>query len=152
MEEQHFRAPHMKTKFADSDVRWAGQMRGLIIEHHVSGWFREHYPNYYVEPDNYRQWTRVCSHDFKLKTPTGLLYLDVSGPRKDGTFGSYNQKPRSGVDYHILCTPLGFICWSDCDFHQGFEIIGVVRAEHYLPTIFTRNILPFASWLRNIGL
>ncbi len=152
LEEQRLRAPHMMTKFAYNDVRVAGQIRGLVIEHHVSGWFQEHYPQHYLEPDNYGQWDKVCSHDFKLKTPEKVLYLDVSGPRKDGSFGAYEYKPRAGVDFHILCKPLGFVRWDQCDYHKGFEIVGVVKPEHYRAAIFTEHIILFASWLKSIGL
>ncbi|MCS6929769.1 MAG: hypothetical protein NZM43_09755 [Saprospiraceae bacterium] len=151
-EEQRMRAPHMMTKFIYNDVRLAGQLRGLVIEHHVSGWFRQHYPSCFVEPDNYQRWKEVCSHDFKLITPTGLLHIDVSGPRKDGSFGSYALKPKQGVDYHILCRPVGFIRWDDCDYQKGFEIIGVVEAPYFQPTISPERVLSLAGWLKHIGL
>ncbi len=152
LEEQRLRAPYMMTKFAHSDARRAGQLRGLIIEHHVSGWFRENYPAHYLEPDNYRRWDVMCSHDFKLKTPIGLLLIDVSGPRKDGNFGSYEYKPKSGVDFHILCRPVGFVRWDCCDYQQGFEIAGVVRSEHYRVVIDTREMLSLERWIKSIGL
>lgn len=152
LEEQRLRAPHMMTKFAQNDIRVAGQLRGLVIEHHVSGWFRQHYPAQYVEPDNYQRWTATCSHDFKLKTPAGLLRIDVSGPRKDGSFGAYDLKPKQRVDYHILCRPIGFVRWDECDYHKGFEILGAVAARHFQTTIFTGHILPLHTWLKNIGL
>ncbi len=152
LEEQRRRAPHMLTKFAHNAVRVAGQMRGLIIEHHVSGWFRENYPERFLEPDNYRKWERVCSHDFKLNTPIGLLLIDVSGPKKDGSFGAYPFKPRCDVHFHILCRPLGFVRWDCCDYRQGFEVIGVLTSEHFQPVIFTQHIVPLKDWLNHIGL
>lgn len=150
--EQEQRAPHMITKFEDNAARRAGQLRGLVIEHHVSGWFKKNYPLYYLEPDNYRQWTRICSHDFKLNINFKIHLIDVTGPRKDGTFGSYDYKPKENVDYHILCAALGFRSWSDCDFLKGFEILGVVVAKDYLPTIEKSKIIEFNTWLKKIGL
>lgn len=152
LEEQRRRAPHMMTKFANTDVRTAGQIRGLVIEHHVSGWFRQRYPSGYLEPDNYQRWADMCSHDFKLKTPGGILYIDVSGPRKDGSFGAYDLKPRHKVDYHILCRPIGFVRWDDCDYQKGFEILGVVEAQHFQTALPVEHIMPLNTWLKNIGL
>lgn len=152
IEERSARAPFMMTKFANNDARKAGQIRGLVIEHHVSGWFKSNYPNYYLEPDNYRQWTKICSHDFKLKINVNIHFIDVTGPKKDGTFGSYDYKPKDGVDYHILCTALGFVSWDNCDFSKGFEILGVVTAADYLPTLDNKKIIQFTTWLKSIGL
>ncbi|MCZ2102292.1 MAG: hypothetical protein LC107_12245 [Chitinophagales bacterium] len=132
LEEQRERAPHMMTKFADTDARKAGQIRGLVIEHHVSGWFKDQYPHHYREADNYRQWTQFCSHDFKLVIHPNLYNIDVSGPKKDGSFGSYKLKPNTNVHFHILCAALGFAAWDNCDFTKGFKILGVVNASDYL--------------------
>lgn len=152
IEEQRERAPFMMTKFADNAARKAGQLRGLVIEHHVSGWFKTTYPQYYSEPDNYRQWTKICSHDFKLKINFKVHFIDVTGPKKDGSFGSYDYKPKAGVDYHILCTALGFTSWNNCDFSKGFKVLGVVKAADYLPTLDKDKIIQFTNWLKSIGL
>ena len=150
--EQKMRSPHMITKYADSPARKAGQIRGLVIEHHVSGWFKENYPEYYEEPDNYHKWTEICPHDFKLKLKDKVIYIDVTGPRKDGTFGSYSSKPKRGVDYHIIATPIGFKSWDKVDYKQGFQIIGVVKAVDYKQNIDRDKIINFENWLKNIGL
>lgn len=152
IQEQKERAPFMLTKFVDNDARKAGQIRGLVIEHHVSGWFKNQYPDYYSEPDNYRQWTEICSHDFKLQINFTLHFIDVTGPKKDGSFGSYANKPKAGVDYHILCAALGFTSWNNCDFTKGFKILGVVEAADYLITINNNKIIKFTDWLKSIGL
>lgn len=152
LEEQKERAPYMVTKFSNNAARKAGQIRGLVIEHHVSGWFRDNFPQQYLEADNYRKWTIMCSHDFKLKIGTNLYNIDVTGPKKDGTFGSYDQKPKHGVDYHIMCTPIGFKSWNDCSFNDGFMILGVVKAADYLPSINPSKIIDFNNWLKSIGL
>jgi hypothetical protein len=152
LEEQKMRAPYMLTKYANSEARKAGQLRGLIIEHHVSGWFKKYYPLHYMEPENYHQWTQICSHDFKLKTPSRILYIDVSGPKKDGSFGSYRYKPQAGVDFHILCSAVGFKSWDCVDYKKGFEILGVVIPKNYKTTINPKDIINFGDWLKQMGL
>lgn len=150
--EQEMRSPHMITKFANSAARKAGQIRGLLVEHHVSGWFETNYQANYVQPDNYQQWTRPCAHDFKLNINGTQLIIDVTGPKKDGSFGSYSQKPTAGVDFHIMCKPIGFVNWNNVDYSQGFEIIGVVRAQDYKQNVNPNTIIPFNDWLKQISL
>ena len=152
LHEQKMRSPYMITKYTNSPARISGQIRGLVIEHHVSGWFKKHYPDYYEEPDNYQKWKEICAHDFKLKINGKILYIDVSGPRKDGTFGSYLSKPKSGVDYHIIATPIGFKTWNNIDYTKGFKIIGVVKSIDYKHTIDKNKIINFEVWLNMIGL
>jgi hypothetical protein len=150
--ENKMRAPHMMTKYADTPARKAGRLRGLIIEHHVSGWFRENFPDNYREPDNYQKWTEKCAHDFKLAINGKTYKIDVSGPRKDGSFGNYSRKPKTGVDFHILAKPVGFASWDNVDYKKGFEIIGVVEPENFLTRIEEARIVHFENWLENIGL
>lgn len=150
--EQEMRAPHMLTKFANNAKRKAGQIRGLIIEHHVSGWFKANYPNSYENPDNHEKWTQWCSHDFKLTINNNILNIDVTGPRADGSFGSYSQKPKNGVDYHIMCHPIGFESWDKVDYSRGFKVLGVVKAEDYKKTIDRSKVIPINNWLKQIGL
>ena len=88
LEEQKNRAPHMLTKVANTAARKAGQIRCLVIEHHVADWFRRYYPFQFLEADNYQKWTQYCAHDFKLKVSSRLYHIDVAGPRKNGSFGS----------------------------------------------------------------
>ncbi|MCS6974497.1 MAG: hypothetical protein NZM13_08430 [Cyclobacteriaceae bacterium] len=152
LEEQRQREPYMLTKFKNTPARKEGQKRGLVIQHHVSGWFKENYPDHYLEADNFRQWDKICSHDFKLKVKAGVICIDVSGPDKDGNFGCYYEKPTAGVDFHILCKPLGFKAWNDCDFTRGFEISGVLKSQDYLTRIDPQQIIGFQTWLNNIGL
>jgi len=150
--EQKMRSPHMLTKFANTPARKAGQTRGLIIEHHISGWFKENFPEYYEEPDNFQQWTKISSHDFKVIINGKIIYIDVTGPRKDGTFGSYSQKPKQGVDFHIIAMPIGFVSWNNVDYKQGFKILGVVKACDYKSNIDKNKIIDFEDWLKEIGL
>ena len=150
--EQKMRAPYMFTKFADNAARKAGQIRGLVVEHHVSGWFKLNFPKHYLEPNNYQKWTEICSHDFKLKFNSRTIFVDVSGPKKDGSFGSYDMKPKTGVDYHILCNPIGFESWDDVDFQKGFEVLGVLEPTKYTPSIQNSDIIDFEVWIKSIGL
>jgi hypothetical protein len=150
--EQAMRAPYMVTKYADSPARKAGRLRGLVIEHHVSGWFRQHYPEFYKEPDNFHQWKKMCSHDFKLSMPGQVLRIDVTGPRKDGSFGSYAQKPKEGVDFHIMARPVGFKRWDQVDYSRGFQILGIVKPEHYRQYINVKHVLSFDDWIKLIKL
>jgi len=150
--EREKRAPFMRTKYADTEARRKGQLRGLVIEHHVSGWFKRNFRSNYLEPDNYRQWTKTCPHDFKLKIKGTVYRVDVSGPKKDGSFGSYHQKPHHGVDYHILAKPIGLKSWNDVDYKKGFEIIGVLEAQNFGRQIDKTRIIPFDKWLKSIKL
>ena len=152
LEEQNNRAPFMLTKVADTAARKAGQLRGLVIEQHVAWWFRRYYPFQYLEADNYQQWTHPCAHDFKLKISSRIYRVDVAGPRKNGSFGSYQQKPSSNVDYHILCKALGFKSWNQIDFKQGFEIIGVVLPRDFNMEISPKSVIPISDWLKMIHL
>ncbi len=152
IQEQKMRSPYMRTKFADSEARREGQIRGLVIEHHVSGWFKQNFRRYYLEPDNYKQWTKMCPHDFKLKINGKIYRIDISGPRKNGTFGTYSEKPHYGVDYHILAKPLGLKSWNNVDYRKGFEIIGVIAARDFKQKIDKSRIIPFENWLKTIKL
>ena len=121
----------MMTKFKNTPARKAGQIRGLVIEQHVSEWFRQHFSDEFEEADNYRQWTIHCPHDFKLNVGGKIYPIDVSGPHRNGTFGSYEKKPKYGVDYHIITSAIGFDNWDNVDFSQGFEMLGVVHKDNY---------------------
>lgn len=151
LEEQRARAPYMLTKFENNAARKAGQIRGLVVEHHVAEWFKDNYQNNYLDADNYRQWTKPCSHDFKLDLGDKIINVDVTGPKKLGGFGSYPRKPKQGVDIHILCNPVGFKSWNNCDFEKGFEILGVVKSINYKQTINPKNIISFEVWLSRLN-
>lgn len=152
VEEQRLRAPHMLTKYANSAARKAGQIRGLAIEHHVSDYFRSNYPDNFLEADNYQIWNQPCGHDFKLRVCNEILKIDVTGPKKDGTFGSYSQKPSYGVDYHIVTEAVGFVNWNNIDFEKGFNILGVVSSRRYVQRLDVSNIGSLKRWLKYIGL
>lgn len=151
LEEQRMRAPHMLTKFANNAARQAGQIRGLVIEHHVSDYFRRNYSDNFLEADNYQIWTQPCGHDFKLNINDVTHRIDVTGPKKDGTFGSYSQKPSYGVDYHIVTEAIGFVNWNNIDFEKGFNILGVVSPRRYVQRLDINKIGSVERWLMHTG-
>ena len=143
----------MMTKIKNTPARKAGQIRGLVIEHHVSEWFRQHYSDEFEEADNYRQWTIPCAHDFKLNVRGKIYRIDVSGPKKYGIFGSYDLKPKYGVDYHIVTSAVGFASWNKVDYYQGFEILGVVDRHNYTTELDIKKLqFTLSKFLTSIGL
>jgi len=95
------RQPYMIQKTNAPKVRvYRARARGLLIEHHVSGWFKTHWPEYWRPPDNYGQWDRPCDHDFKLQVPGRTFKVDVAGKHLDGTYGLSHSKV--ATDIHIL--------------------------------------------------
>jgi len=143
----------MMTKFKNTPARKAGQIRGLVIEQHVSEWFRQHFSDEFEEADNYRQWTIHCPHDFKLNVRGKIYRIDVSGPKKHGIFGSYDLKPKYGVDYHKVTSAVGFASWNKVDYYQGFEILGVVDRHNYTTELDIEKLqFTLSEFLTSIGL
>ena len=101
---------------------------GLVLEHHVAGWFKAHYPTLYREPENQGIWDRPCNHDFKLASDDWMIKVDVSGPDWRGQYGHRGRKPKA--DVHLLCRITG----ADCTFE------GVVRGES-----FGENCIPMTA-------
>ena len=102
--ESHMRRPHMLTKVADCYQRWAGLSRGMLIQNHISQWFREQWPDQWRPPDNEGKWSSPCDHDFKLLLPAGyggLSKVDAMGPRADGAFGFPQGGGKRPVDIHL---------------------------------------------------
>ena len=60
----------MMTKIKNTPARKAGQIRGLVIEQHVSEWFKQHYSVEFEEADNYRKWTvngiKIITNGFRF--------------------------------------------------------------------------------------
>lgn len=102
--ESLMRVNSMIRKHVTSDERRnLGLANGQVIEHHVSDWFKEQWPDFYLEPDNKGQWERPCSHDFKLRIGNQVLEVDVTGPRlRGGLYGNPGGGKKS-VDLHLLC-------------------------------------------------
>lgn len=99
------RFPHMiqKNKSVPLDARAYGCARGLVIEHHVTSWFMQKWPDLILLPDNAKRWTDPCDHDFKIRHPeTGyILLVDIWGPNKRGL---YTKPPaKKGTHLHLQC-------------------------------------------------
>lgn len=151
VEEVRLRKPHMFTKVSESEKRDAGQIRGIIVEQHVSDYLQLKYPNNYQNPDNYQIWHQPCNHDFKLAINGRTIKVDVSGPKADVTYGAYAMKP-SGCDYHIIVKVIGMQSWNNIDYNQGFEILGVVSGANYVVNLNITTLEPFDVWIKRIGL
>lgn len=93
------RNQYMINKIRDYERRNLVRAQGLVVEKHVTNWFKRNYPNFYREADNYRQWERACRHDFKLQVGDKSLSVDVSSDVGNG-YHSHNKKP---TDLHLLC-------------------------------------------------
>jgi hypothetical protein len=141
------RAPFMLTKFADNKKRRAGQERGLVIEHHVRAWLRDQLKERVLGATNEGKWQEPCNHDLRILCAGGqMLMIDISGPKSNGTYGSYAQKP-GGCHFHILARPFGMKDWEKIDYKDGFEITGVVTGAQYQPAINLTDVMPIANWL-----
>lgn len=123
------RMPYMVTKYttATPERRFLSGAKGLVIEAHVTDWFKKNWPRFYREPDNYEQWERPCYHDFKLDIGKRVLLVDISGEKLNGQYGN----PGGGkmpVDLHLLCSVdegANKVIWK-----------GFVRGEKYTAGIF----------------
>lgn len=97
------RLPHMIQKVASAspEARNLGAAKGLVVESHVSDWFRMKWPEFWREPDNARSWERPCSHDFKLIVDDAIWLVDVASQKKNGKWGLSEFK--QAVHFHLLC-------------------------------------------------
>lgn len=101
---------------------------GLVIEKHVSQWFAEKYPEFYLPPDNEGHWEQWCNHDFKLKIGEHVFLIDVAGPDKNGQYGKRGKKPKT--DLHLVCRITG----KDCLWE------GAVRGERFGQIVIPETI------------
>lgn len=100
------RAPTMLTKTATSRVRRIrGLARGMLIQEHVTEYFRSRWPEYYHPPENDQQWDRWSDHDFKLVMGVKLWKVDVLGEHLEGGYGLARMK--RAVDIHVLAKLAG---------------------------------------------
>jgi hypothetical protein len=101
------RDPYLKIKSSvpREKIAWA-RARGFVLEKHVAGWFKENWPDFYLPPENEREWRRGSNHDFKLRVDGRVFKVDVSGPRQDGQFGNPGQGKRR-ADFHLICEIVG---------------------------------------------
>jgi hypothetical protein len=61
------RSEHMENKHnIDIASRMKKRAKGLLIEHHVSGWYRRQWPLLFKEPNNKDIYNMACSHDLTV--------------------------------------------------------------------------------------
>ena len=80
--------------------------KGLVLERHVAGWFKENWAGFYRPPDNEGQWKHPCDHDFKLTIDGQIWKVDVFGPNAKGNFADPGNGKRK-VDLHLACEIIG---------------------------------------------
>ena len=97
----------MLTKQESSFYRFHTMHGGMAIEFHVSNWFQEKWPEFWKPPDNEYNYKVPCDHDFKLALPDRVYGVDVAGPLRDGTFGTYSAKLRTDLRVFAEMEPGG---------------------------------------------
>lgn len=130
--ESLMRSRHMvinNPSLRNTEILNRARSSGLVLEHHVSEWFKEQYPAIYQHADNHGAWDRPCNHDFKLLINGRPLLVDVAGPDWHGNYGKRGRKPKAEV--HLLCRISG----KDCLFE------GVVGGED-----FTESVIPITAF------
>lgn len=134
------RSPFMLQKEKAANTERLNYMRaqGLVLQEHVALWFKEHWPMFYKEARNYRQWANPCNHDFILNVGNHAYMVDVTGPDKHGCFGKKPRKPTT--DIHLTCYPSGKFCiWN-----------GVLRGSEFKETVIPETAsspISFVVWL-----
>lgn len=93
------RDSHMLYKYGRTEKTVSKRANGLVIERHVADWFASKWPEFYREPDNYKQWQRPCQHDFKLEIDGKVHLVDVASP----TEHSYHSHNKLSTHLHLLC-------------------------------------------------
>ena len=129
--ESLMRSKHMiinNPSLRNTEILNRARSSGLVLEHHISDWFKEKYPSLYQHPENHEKWDRPCNHDFKLLINNRCFLVDVAGPDWHGKYGKRGRK--SKADVHLLCRISG----KDCVFE------GVVNGDD-----FTENVLPLTA-------
>lgn len=72
------REPYMLNKFGKGSQSWYERRRyGMLVEYHITNYFRNHYPQYFVEPSNKSDYTRPSKDDFILQTEWNRIVVDV---------------------------------------------------------------------------
>ena len=101
--EATMRINSMVNKFGKApEVRNMAVAEGYTKEVPVRHFFKANWPDFYQEPDNNRQWSRPCDHDFRLCVNNHVFHIDVMGPRqRDKSFGLNPGK--HPTDWHLLC-------------------------------------------------
>lgn len=135
------RAPHMmvhNSGLAHTEKLNRVRSSGLVLEKHVTRWFKLKYPDFYGEAANAGIWQRPCTHDFTLSINGRLFLIDVAGPDARGQHGRRGRK--HSTDLHLICRVSGDHClWE-----------GVVRGEGFNESIDPISIFSptaFLVWL-----
>lgn len=126
------RSKHMVTKIADTPARWEGMARGMILERHVAGWFRDQWPDSWAPPDNAGRWREWCNHDFKLRLYGRAYLVDVMGPLRDGMFGLPAGGGKRLVDLHVVARQRGADV-AICGFQHGKALAERFGEEETIP-------------------
>lgn len=119
------------------------RVKALVLEKHVSEWFAEKYPDFYMPPDNADRFDSWCDHDFKLSVNGTVFRVDVAGPDKNGHYGHRGRKPRT--DLHLVCRIAGRNCvWE-----------GATRGDRFTDCVIPETITSPAAvlvWLNCVSL
>lgn len=76
------RSPYMQEK-TDMHTR----CKGLVIEQHVTDWFKEQYPEFFLAASNAGQWKVPSKEDFRLRLPDGtMIAVDVASQSRHGSY------------------------------------------------------------------
>lgn len=91
----------MIDKFAMTKEQYATmRARNSVLQEHVCGYFRSHWPSLYEFAANEGLYRKPCPDDFRLKLPERMLGVDVSGERY---YGGWSAPPfKRKTDIHIL--------------------------------------------------
>lgn len=135
------RAPHMaihNQSLANTERLNRVRSSGLVLEKHVTQWFKRQFPAFYGEAANHGNWMMPCSHDFTLTVEGRTFRIDVAGPDDKNSFGRRGRK--HPTDIHLLCRINGDNCsWE-----------GVVRGDGFQQSIDPESIFSptaFVVWL-----
>ena len=88
-------AGRLLTKVADTPARRAGMARGITVEEYVKQWFRQEFPDFFIDgPD------RVLETDFWMLVNDRRWSFDVASVKDDGVVGIPNDK--KPTDFHVF--------------------------------------------------
>ena len=140
------RSPYMLNKNNLSPENHAMKIaRGLLTEHHVTGWFKANWPEFVLDPDNIGKWQMPCSHDFKLNLNGNTILVDVAGPNYNHIFQLV--KGKRPTDIHI--------CAGITDNDENIVIYGYIGGKQFtngVPADETQSIQRMIFYLNVLKL